>query len=166
MTAAASAINERFKTLLKGEIQNRAFALLSLRPMRSKVSAPDDVAFYTAWVEFEEFNQQRYAPYARKYGFSQEPGWSARARASLANGVAALLSERVVLDFMLKETEKYVLKLQEMASLGPSEDKEFLDYAVKQEILQVDLLKSRIAGDTHEAVRLLTSFLEEHRELG
>lgn len=162
MTSALADRNKAFLKALRHEIQNRAFALTALRPLLSKYSAPEDVAFFKAWIAFEEYNQRRYAPYAEKYRISQTAGWSARLRAGMANRAAALLSERVVLNFMLKETKNHVSKLAAMAELGPQEDKSFLSYVVKQERLQVELLELRIKGETRKATTLLTCFVSEH----
>lgn len=162
VTAATSRDQQRFLQLLRAEMQNRAFALVGIRLMLSQVSDPDDIAFYSAWVAFEEFNQRQYAPTATRYEIPQDPNWSARTRASLANTVAALLSETTVLKFMLKETRKYISKLEEMSRLAPSDDQSFLRYVVDQEKLQVDVLVARINGENQKAARLLEWFVAEH----
>ena len=162
MSAVAANRSQAFLALLKGEMQNRAFALLALRAVQSKASSAEDLSLYQSWVAFEEFNQVRYAPFAEKYGVSQQAGGSARFRASLAKWAATVFPERLFLKFMHKETKAYVQKLQKLAELAPSEDKEFFDYVVRQEELQVEILTLRINGKTREADQQLRDFVRKH----
>lgn len=162
MSSLQTEPSDAFLKLFQHEVQNRAFALRAVASMASEVAAPEDVSLYSAWRDFEEFNQRRYAPYAARYGFSQSPGWTARLKASVAKLAETILSERQVLRFMHKETKKYAAKLAKITEIAPQDDKDFYEYVVRQEYFQVSVLEARLDGDASEATRLLKAFILEN----
>ena len=159
-----SAPNAQYLKLLEHEVQNRAFALLGCEIMNARVSEPDDVAFYDAWLAFEEHLKERYAPVAKRYGFSQEPSWSAKLQARFAGVVAKIMSENTVLKTMITQTVDYIGKLEEMERLAPESDREFAAYVVKQERIQPDVMRHRVDGRSGEGVRILRDFVAEHSQ--
>lgn len=160
--APLKAIDEKVKDLFDMEIQNRAFALKSARTMAGKVSKEEDVYFCDAWVAFEEFLQEKYAPFAEKYGFSQEPRLKAKIEASLSVLGIDLLPNSILYKTVLDQTVKYYEKLVELPALAPEEDVAFFDFVVKQEAAQVDGLKLCVEGKIREAADLLKNFVSEH----
>lgn len=158
-----NAPNPTFLKHFNYEVQNRAFALLGCKGMLAKASKPEDIMWYEAWKAFEEFQQEKYAPMAQKYGLSQAPTFFAKMQSSIGNVVASFLSEKMMMSYMLKQTIKYVEQLEEMARLAPEEDKAFFNYVVEQERLQVDVLPLRIDGKNKESADLLLGFIDRHR---
>ena len=154
--------NPKFIKLFKGEVQNRAFAMFSTRLMLKRVKEPDDVLWYTTWLEWEEFQKRKYEPMAKKYGLDQEPGFGAKLESYMGLWGARFLSENAVMKYVLKETIKYVGKLEELAALAPEDEKSFFDYIVDQERVQVDALPLRIEGKSAEGADLLRAFMVQH----
>ncbi|MEO1043365.1 MAG: hypothetical protein AAFX52_13870 [Pseudomonadota bacterium] len=157
-------VNPKVHKLFKGEVQNRAFAMLSARLMLKRVKAPDDVLWYSAWVEWEEFQKRKYAPMAQKYSLDQEPGFGAKLESFAGLWGSRLLSETAVMKYVLKETIKYVGQLEELASLAPEDEKPFFNYVVDQERVQVDALPFRIEGKSAEGADLLRAFMAKHTD--
>ncbi|MEO1270273.1 MAG: hypothetical protein AAFX99_19465 [Myxococcota bacterium] len=107
-------------------------------------------------MDFEEFNQDQYAPYAKKYNLSQEPRKNARIRASLPKMVADVFSDDMaVMEILLDRTIAYMEKLKKLQSLAPQEDSAFFAYVVEQEELQVKALTLRVEGKIEESTALL-----------
>ncbi|MEL6420738.1 MAG: hypothetical protein AAFQ55_19255 [Pseudomonadota bacterium] len=154
--------NPKFIKLFKGEVQNRAFAMFSARQMLNRVKEPDDVLWYTTWLEWEEFQKRKYEPMAKKYGLDQEPGFGAKLESYMGLWGARFLSENAVMQYVLKETIKYVGKLEELAALAPEDEKSFFDYVVDQERVQVDALPLRIEGKSADGADLLRAFMAQH----
>lgn len=151
-----------FLELFDMEVQNRAFALRICEGMVKRVSDPDDVNWYTAWLGFEQFNQEQYAPFAEKYGLSQEPRVEAKIQAGFGSLGATVLPDNVMLKYMLRETITYLEKLKELARVAPEEDQAFFNYVVEQEELQVDALQLRVDGKSRESAELIRQFVAAH----
>ena len=152
----------QFIKLFNAEIQNRAFAMYATRIMLKRVSKPDDVLWYSTWLEWEEFHKRNFAPVAEKYGLSQEPSFAAKAQARIGDIAERFLSEKAVMNYMLKETAKYCNQLQELADIAPEEDKAFFHYVVEQERLQVDVLPFRIDGDSKQGAEMLRTYMDNY----
>ncbi len=153
---------EEFLELFDMEIQNRSFAMRSAEEMAERASDPEDVAWYETWLAFEQFNQTQYAPFAEKYGLSQEARTVAKIQASLAILAGKVLPDDVTMKFMLDETIKYLEKLKELAELAPEEDRTFFDYVVEQEEMQINALQLRVDGKGQESTALISQFIAEH----
>ena len=149
----AEETHERFMDLFDMEIQNRAFALLSAERGLENTSSEGDKIFLGAWRDWEQFLKVQYAPYATKYGLSQEPRKQAKMQASLGLFATGVLSEQSVMEFMLDETIEYVKKLEELEQVSPAEDRAFFEFVVRQERVQVDSLRIRVEGATSRSGR-------------
>jgi len=152
----------KFLKLFEAEIQNRAFALYATKIMMKRVKQPDDVLWYSAWLEWEEFHKRNFAPVAEKYGLSQEAGFGAKVQARIGDMASRLISEAAVMKYVLKETEKYCDQLQELADMAPEEDKTFFDYVVDQERWQVDVLPHRIEGNSKQGADMLRVYMDKY----
>jgi len=152
----------KFLKLFEAEIQNRAFALYATKIMVKRVKKPDDVVWYSTWLDWEEFHKKNFAPVAKKYGLNQEPGFGAKLQARIGDVAARLISETSVMKYMLKETAKYCDQLQELADIAPEEDKDFFNYVVDQERLQVDVLPFRIDGKSQEGADMLRAYMDKY----
>ncbi len=159
--APLKAIDEKVKELFNMEIQNRAFALKSARAMAAKVSSVEDKYFCDAWVGFEESLQKKYAPFAAKYGLSQEPGMKANIEASLAMLGIQILPDSIMHQTMLDQTIAYNEKLKELREIAPTDEKEFFEFVVDQEEAQIEAIKLSKDGKLKEAADLILKFTEE-----
>lgn len=152
----------KFLKLFDAEIQNRAFALYATEIMIKRVKKTDDVLWYSTWLQWEKFHKRNFAPMAKKYGLSQEPAFASKLQARIGDFAARLLSETAVMKYVLKETEKYCSQLQELADIAPEEDKEFFEYVVEQERLQVEVLPFRIDGNSKKGADMLLDYMDTY----
>ncbi|MEO1652670.1 MAG: DUF4334 domain-containing protein [Bacteroidota bacterium] len=161
--APLKAIDKKVKELFDMEIQNRAFALKSARTTAAKVSSAEDKYYCDAWVAFEELNQEKYAPFAAKYGLSQEPRLKANIEAQLGTLGIQILPESILYQTMLDQTIAYNEKLKELRDIAPADDKAFFEFVVDQEEVQIAGLQLCVEGKIKEAADLVLNFIKEHR---
>jgi len=150
---------EAFIKLFDKEVQNRAFALLSMSAISEKVTEEGDTTFYNRWVAFEKFLQAKYKPYADKHGLSQEPRGKAKTDAFFGKLASDILPKRKFYKTMLNQTENYLEKLKKLPEYATDEDLEFARFVVKQEEVQILAIEHRIKGENQEAADLFTDFM-------
>lgn len=150
---------KKFQELFEIELQNRAFALKSSKEIAKKAESEGDKRFYNTWVKFEEFLKRRYAPYAKKYNLTQEPGVVAKLQAGFGKLAAGLLPDSITFKTMLDETITYLETLKELEQLAPQEDSEFFAFVVEQEEMQIHALKLKVDGKNEEVSELMTDFI-------
>ena len=155
------AADEKFKELFDMEIQNRAFALKSSLMMASQSTSERDKHFYGSWAAFEQRLKEIYAPYAKKYGLSQEARGLANLQVGIGRLAVGVLPESVVFESLLDQTSKYLEKLKELDRMAPEEDAKFFAFVVEQEQVQVDALKLCVDGQFSEAAGLLAAFSQQ-----
>ena len=153
---------EAFIQLFDKEVQNRAFALLSMSAISEKVTADGDKTFYNAWVAFEEFLQKKYKPYADKHGLSQEPRGTAKAQAFFGELASDILPKKKFYKTMLSQTKDYLEKLKRLPEYATNEDLEFARFVVKQEEVQIQAIEHRIKGENQEAADVLADFVNSN----
>ena len=161
--AALTAAEEKLKSLFDMEVQNRAFALKSATKMAEKSRDEADEQFWGSWVAFEQFLQLAYAPYARKFGLSQEPRGMASLQAGLGSLAADLLPDAMMFGELLSQTVNYLEKLKELDRLAPKEHAAFFSFVVQQEEAQIKALELRVKGKFNEAADLLNAFVKDHQ---
>lgn len=152
----------QFMELWEMEVQNRAWGLESAERILEREPTGDDLLFLSNWKRWEDYLKEKYAPYASKYGLSQEPGRSERRRAGLSVIGNALLSERRMSELMLDSTIDYLEKLRPIVEVAPEEDAAFFAFVVRQEEVQVDSLRHRLEGENQQAVDVLIEFMNAH----
>lgn len=130
--------------------------------MASKASSDEDKYFTAAWVTFEEFLQVKYAPFAAKYNLSQEAGLIANIQAGLGVLGLDVLPNAIMLKTMLDQTVNYNEKLKELRKIAPQEEKEFFEFVVDQEEVQIAAIKLSIEDKRKEAADLITDFVKKH----
>lgn len=162
--APLKAADERFKKLFDMEVQNRAFALKGGQHMAENASSEADKLFFNTWVRFEQFLQQAYAPYAAKYGLSQEARGKANLQVGISKLASNLLPASIVFQTMLNETIDYLEKLKELDRVAPEADATFFSFVVKQEEVQIEALKLRLEDKNEEVAHLLSTFIQEHSQ--
>jgi len=154
---------EAFLQLFEKEVQNRAFALLSISAISEKVTEDGDKILYREWVAFEEFLQKQYKPYAEKYGLSQEPRSTAKAQAFFGELASDILPQKTFYETMLDQTEDYLEKLKKLPEYATSEDLEFARFVVKQEEAQVKAIAHKIKGENQEAANVFADFVNSNQ---
>ncbi len=153
---------EAFIQLFDKEVQNRAFALLSMSAIAEKVTEDGDKTFYNAWVAFEEFLQTKYKPYADKHELSQEPRGTAKTQAFFGKLASDILPKKKFYKMMLDQTEDYLEKLKKLPEYATNEDLEFARFVVKQEEAQIQAIAHRIEGENQEAADVLADFINSN----
>ena len=154
---------EAFLKLFDREVQNRAFALLSMTAISENVTEDGDKTFYNAWVTFEEFLQKQYKPYANKHGLSQEPRGTAKTQAFFGKLASDILPKRKFYKTMLNQTEDYLKKLKKLPEYATDEDLEFARFVVEQEEVQIQAIKHRIKGENQAAADVLANFVNSNQ---
>ena len=152
-----------FIQLFDREVQNRAFALLSMGRISKSVKKDGDKVFYNAWVNFEEFLQKKYKPYAEKHGLSQEPRGRAKTEAFFGKLASDILPKRKFYKMMLNGTEDYLEKLKKLPEYATDEDLEFARFVVRQEEVQIQAIEHRIKGKNQEAADLFADFINSNQ---
>lgn len=150
---------EAFIKLFDKEVQNRAFALLSMSAISEKATEDGDTTFYNGWVAFEKFLQTKYKPYADKHGLLQEPRGTAKINAFFGELASDILPKRKFYKAMLSQTEDYLEKLKKLPEYATDEDLEFARFVVAQEEAQIQAIKHRIKGENQEAADVLADFV-------
>ena len=158
--APLKAKEKKFMELFDMELQNRAFALKACINASENSTAEGDKVFFGAWLEFEQFLQEKYAPFAEKYGLSQEPRTIAKIQAGLGEMALNILPDSLMRKEMRDQTIAYLEKLKELQKVAPPEDAAFFDFVVKQEKLQIDALQFWVDERYDEAAQLLRNFIE------
>jgi len=155
-------VNKEFIKLLDYEIQNRAFALESMRVAVEYGEGKDDLPFKKAYLALEQLNQQRFAPIAEKYQLDMAPRLWTRTRTQLGLGISALMPE-TALKAIHSATLKYVAQLQKLERLSQPKDKAFFAYVVKQEEVQAAAVGLVLVGKIWLATKMLNSFVAENQ---
>jgi len=154
---------KEFLNLFDREVQNRAFALLSMSAISEKVTEGGDKTFYNAWVAFEEFLQMKYKPYAEKHGLSQAPRGTAKVEAFFGELASDVLPKKKFYKTMLSQTKGYFEKLKKLPEYATNDDLEFARFVVEQEAVQIQAIEHRIKGENQEAADLLADFMNTYR---
>lgn len=152
---------QEFHKLFDYEVQNRAFALISLQTLSKKEENPVTKEFWDAYVALERLNQKKYHPFANKYNITQEPKFMASFKASLIV-MAYNWFPSYTWKTLHEATAQHVKNLEKMATLAGEDDQEFFAYVVSQERAQLEAIMLMINGKEQQAVELLTDFAGKH----
>ena len=155
--------NKRLIKLFDMEIQNRAFAYMSVEALGKRAANDVDKAVFADWLAFEVFLRRAYAPMAEKYGLTQTIRLQALLQARLARLAWVVLPERMFTKIVLDATKKHLEKMHDLSRLAPDQDEQFFDFVVRQEQVQVDSLKLRLDGKKREAAQLLADFTSKYQ---
>ena len=155
---ANSALDSEFIALLDYEIQNRAFALMTMEALASADYDNLTKSFFEAYLALEKLNQSRFAPYAIKYQLSIKPRWWTKTRTQLGLWFNAFMPE-TYLSKIHQATINYVAKLEKLQQLSPAEDSDFFAYVVAQEKVQAQATGMVLAGDAQRGAKLLQDFV-------
>lgn len=159
-TVITKQANREFIKRFDYEIQNRAFALNSM-----KAAVKDDnqaLSFFKAYLALEKLNQKLFSPIAKKHQLNIAPRWWTRTRTTLGVWGSALMPEMGA-KIMHSVTVKYVPKLEELERLSPAQDKAFFSYVVAQEKAQAEASGLLVNGDVELAAAVLNNFVLKNR---
>lgn len=152
-----------FLKLFEFEVQNRLMAYNGNLGMVKRKLEPEVSQWYQSYLAFETLNQERYTPVAEKYGIGTKLNFKTKMEVLVGALMLRILPELSVLRYMHKETVAYVADLERLRDIAPEEDKEFFDYVVAQEVMQVETLKFRLDGEPAQATKVIDSFVAQHR---
>lgn len=155
--------NPQFIKLLTYEMQNRAFALNSVRRLvKDRVGEPDE-NMWAALFALEKLNQIKYQPVAEKYGISQDATFFTNTRTWLGRVFSSLFPKAAA--SIIKDTIiTYLEKLEELEELAASEDKFFFRYVVLQEQVQGQAYTLLTEGEAEQAAAVIEAFVVQYQE--
>jgi len=159
--AVKQGINKEFIKLLDYEIQNRAFALESMKVAIEYGEGDETLPFWVAYLALEQLNQQRFAPIAKKYQLELAPRLWTRTRTKMGMWVSAIMP-RTALKAIHSATLKYVAQLQKLERLSQQKDKAFFAYVVEQEEVQAAAVGLVLEGEIELATAMLDSFIADN----
>ncbi|MFF0384179.1 hypothetical protein [Streptomyces sp. NPDC004286] len=155
--------SEEFTKAFDYELQNRAFALLSMSGIARRLKGDPRNAFWDGYVKLEHFNAPRYAEAARRWGFGDQPTQWTKIRGALIGATPKFMLQSL-LKFAYPKTVEYLEDLRRMRGVGPDDGKEFLDYVVEQEILQIEMMQLALNERYASITRNLESFFRKYRD--
>lgn len=158
-----AADDSRFIELLTFEIQNRVFAYGSVSARAEERRYHSDANFWAAYYALEVFNQEKYQTIADKYDIDMSPTLKTKIKTCIVNIAVQLLPD-IAVKRMRDVTIGYLDQLKELNQLADPKDKEFFNYVVLQEQVQVDALKALLEGRLEEATELLITFIVRSTE--
>jgi len=153
--------NKAFIELFDYEIQNRAFALNSMKTAAESSTNPA-LPFFKAYLALEQLNQNHFSPIAKKHQLNMAPRWWTRTRTTLGLWGSALFPD-IGLKVMHRVTVKYIPQLEALEDLSSAEDKKFFSYVVAQEQAQADASNLLLKGNIAQAAALLNNFVLQNK---
>jgi len=154
--------NSRFMALFSYEVQNRAFALLSVSDAEATRKGEINGEFWAAYHRLEALNQQMYTAHANQYQIDMSPTSMTEIKNCLAGSIGNLFPETGI-SIMRDATIDYIEKLKELESLADPEDKAFFNYVVMQEEIQAQTLSLYIDKKYEEAVKVFDDFINQQQ---
>lgn len=151
-------VSKKFIKGIKYEIANRAFALDSIGRISNRVKGRPEYLFWHSYERLERFSAPKYAKFAEKLGLDVTPSFYTKSRAWSTNLIPTLLLDPT-LKLVCFLTKIYLKDLKKVRELGNIEDKDFLDYMVAQEELQIELMELAISRKYNEIVHKTDSFI-------
>jgi len=153
--------SDEFLAGFEHEVANRAFALRSAQRLSTRMADTEYAGFWSAYLRLEQFNAPVYDEVAVKWGISTDPAFWTRFRA-WAVSLTPEPMMTMALESTLARTRAYVITLQELQSIGPEDDRAFLEYMVAQEQLQVEMMRLALAGSSEEIPALVDAFISQY----
>ncbi|MFX1764189.1 hypothetical protein PWP93_16625 [Paraburkholderia sp. A1RI-2L] len=150
----------RFLKGFKSEIQNRAFALHAIRRLVRRLDGDSRQLLWAAYLKLEVFNDPIYRRAASRWGIDVTPTAATLAKAWLTGSVPKCIL-RPFLKYVHSKTVVYCDELRKLRSIGPSDSRDFLDYMVAQEDLQIELMRLSLEGQDAVLDRKLDYFMRK-----
>lgn len=145
----------------KSEIQNRAFALRAIGRLAKRLDGDPRQVLWAAYLKLEVFNAPIYHHAAARWGMDATPGAGTRVKAWVISSVPKFLLGPF-LRFVHSKTVIYCEELRKLRSIGPADSRDFLDYMVDQEDLQIEMMRLSLDGQDSVLTRKLDSFIQRY----
>ena len=140
--------SQQFLNGIHYELQNRAFALSAITSIANRVQGTQEYIFWSAYEKLERFNTTHYFAYAEKFGLDATPSF-------LLNGLLKLVYSK---------TKVYLEDLKQVHALGAEADREFLDYMLAQEQVQIELMELAIKKQYRGIPPKIDQFIQHYRD--
>ncbi|GAB3163268.1 hypothetical protein GCM10027258_83360 [Amycolatopsis stemonae] len=144
------------------ELANREFARISMSLIAARAKEHDLGPFFAGYARLEDFNAPRYGAAAGRMGIDFTAKATTRARGWLT-GHTPLPLLRELLRIAYPRTVEYTEDLRGLSAAGPSTERSFLDYLVRQEDLQVRMMHAALIGKPVEAGTMVDDFIASER---
>lgn len=152
------------KKFIKGfrhELANRAFASMAVGRMAERLAGDERGLFWKTYLDLEIFNRPRYEAASAVWGLDAAAGFLTKLRAWTVSSVPKVFLG-LLLQFVYRETLKYMEWLRELSLEGPADARAFLDYMVAQEEMQIEMMRLALSGRDSEIVRFADVFFLKH----
>lgn len=148
---------------LKYELGNRAFALRVMERMSSRLHGDPRLPFWRAYADLERLNLPHYQAAASYWGLDPSADtWNQLRAWAVGNTPKPLLGR--LLSYVYPKTLEYLEVLKELQRIGPKEASLFLDYMVRQEEVQLEMMRRALKGDYEASTRLFSDFAMDYRQ--
>ncbi len=148
---------EMFEKIFQYELNNRAFAYISVSNLAKKMENTEQAEFWHAYMAMEQFSQPLYRLMSEKYGL-QVNSFIVTLKVWSTNLAFSIFPEKM-LTIMAEATGKYVEKLAPLPELAKTEDRVYFEYIVAQERAQAIALNYAVNERLDLARATLENFL-------
>lgn len=155
--------SQQFLNGINYELQNRAFALIAIARIANRVQGTQEYIFWSAYESLERFNTPHYFAYAEKLGLDATPSFLTKAKASLISSTPSFLLDEL-LKLVYAKTKVYLEDLKQVHAQGTEADREFLDYMLAQEQVQIELMELAIKKQYREISPKIDHFIQHYRD--
>ena len=146
-----------FEKIFQYELNNRAFAYISVTSLAEKMAETEQADFWHAYARMEQLSQPRYQKASEKYGLKVN---SFLVKLKVwGTDLAFMLFPKKMLSIMTDATHAYVEKLKPLPDLARLEDREFFEYVVAQEQAQAHALTHAVGERYDLAAFTINEFL-------
>lgn len=153
--------SQQFQNGIHYELQNRAFALSAIVRIANRVQGTQEYIFWSAYESLERFNTPHYLAYAEKLGLDATPSFLTKAKASLISSTPSFLLDEL-LKLVYAKTKVYMEDLKQVHAQGTEADREFLDYMLAQEQVQIELMELAIKKQYREIPPKIEQFIQHY----
>ncbi|MDR0242187.1 MAG: hypothetical protein LBJ65_11360 [Burkholderia sp.] len=154
-------IASTFAKGFKGEIQNRAFAIRAIGRLANRLDGDPRQPLWAAYLKLEEFNVPIYRQAAARWGLDVTPKAGTLIKAWMLGSVPKCLLGPF-LKLVYSKTVVYCEELRRLRNIGPSDSRDFLDYMVDQEDLQIEMMRLSLDGQDAALARKIDSFFNKY----
>lgn len=148
----------------RAEYANRVFARVGMAASAVRTRSHESGPFWTAYARLEEFNADVYARASTRMRIPDISVTAARRRGWIVGLIPNPL-RRESIRFAFPRTVEHAEDLHRLAALGPESERVFLDYMVRQEELQVQLMEKMLRRRYEDCIHLVDDFLAGARSL-
>ena len=149
--------SKKFIRGFRHELANRAFAFIAVGRMAERLKEDRRGLFWKTYLDLEIFNRPRYEAAAQVWGLDLAPGLLTRLKAWVVSSVPDAL-HGLLLKLVYRETLKYMEWLRDLSQDGPADARDFLDYMLAQEEMQLEMMRMAMQGRYESILRFADDF--------